>query len=733
MEHLVLIIALIGVLGVGAQWIAWRFNLPAIVVMAIAGLAAGPAFDLLIPAGADASGLPRMQILLGDFYRPIIAVAVAVILFEGGLSLNFGELRGLTKGVGRLVIPGVPIAWGLGSLAGYYLAGMSWPIAILFAGIMVVTGPTVIVPLLRQSKLSQRPATLLKWEGIVNDPLGALLAVLVYGVIVIDGHGPADASPADLLGSLALASLLATCLGVGLGSFAAMSFRRGWIPEYLKPPVLLVLVLVCFEAANFLQEEAGLLAVTAMGVTLANSRVSSIAELRLFKENIAVLMVSGVFIILTANLSLATMASLDFRALAFILAMLFVVRPITVFVSTIGAGLTWQERLLVGWVAPRGVVAVAVSSFFGASLVAAGYPDGARLIPLAFAMVFTTVILHGFTIGPLAKALGLASRERPGVLIVGASPWSVELAAKLKEMKVPVLVADASWRRLKPARLADVAAPVQAQRVGAGGGQGLQPQAAVLGEEDHRHLAPVVLADQPRDDLLHIGQGELLVGRRRQVAAPGVEDLHRLGASLDLPVEVAGDRLRQLVEQGVHGLRVVVEHGLGLAEVLARAALDHVGGQGPGAAGEADQRHPAVQFAADGAHRIHHVAQVLLRVGNRQGLDVRGAGDDLLEARSLAGLEVQALPHGMGDGQDVGEEDRRVQLRVAVQRLQGDFAGELGVHHQAHEVPGLGPAGAVLGQVATGLAHHPHRGDVDGLLEQGAEEAVVLQGSHGSS
>ncbi len=456
MDHLVLIIALIGVLGVGAQWIAWRFNLPAIVVMAIAGLAAGPFFELLIPAGAEATGLPRMQILLGDFYRPIIAIAVAVILFEGGLSLNFAELRGLTKGVGRLVIPGVPIAWGLGSLAGHYGAGLSWPIAILFAGIMVVTGPTVIVPLLRQSKLSQRPATLLKWEGIVNDPLGALLAVLVYGVIVIDGHGPADASPADLLGSLALASLLATGLGVGLGRFAAMSFRRGWIPEYLKPPVLLVLVLVCFETANFLQEEAGLLAVTAMGVTLANARVSSIAELRLFKENIAVLMVSGVFIILTANLSLETMAALDFRALAFIAAMLFVVRPITVFVSTIGAGLTWQERLLVGWVAPRGVVAVAVSSFFGASLVAAGYPDGARLIPLAFAMVFATVILHGFTIGPLAKALGLASRERPGVLIVGASPWSAELAAKLKEMKVPVLVADASWRRLKPVRLADV-------------------------------------------------------------------------------------------------------------------------------------------------------------------------------------------------------------------------------------------------------------------------------------
>jgi len=176
----------------------------------------------------------------------------------------------------------------------------------------------------------------------------------------------------------------------------------------------------------------------------------------LFKENIAVILVSGVFIILTANLTWETMSQLDMRAFAFIAAMLFVVRPLAIFMSTINSGLPWQERLLVGWIAPRGIVAVAVSSFFGASLVGAGYPDGARLIPLAFAMVFATVVLHGFTIGPLAKALGLASRERPGVLIVGSSPWSAALAAKLKEMDIPVMIADASWRRLRPARLADI-------------------------------------------------------------------------------------------------------------------------------------------------------------------------------------------------------------------------------------------------------------------------------------
>ena len=451
MDNLVLVACIIGLLGIGAQWLAWRFNLPAIVLMAIAGILAGPVFGILRPPPGVGDGLPPMEALLGDFYRPIISIAVAVILFEGGLTLNFAEIRGLSKGVRRLVFPGVPVAWALGSLAAYYLGGLSWPIAILFAGILIVTGPTVIIPLLRQSKLNQRPATLLKWEGIINDPIGALLAVFVYEIITFD-HG----GPAQIFGTLFIASILSTALGVVLGKFIAVSFRRGWVPEYLKPPVLFTIVLLCFELANLLQHEAGLLSVTAMGITLANSRIASINELRLFKENIAVILVSGVFIILTSNLTWDMMAQLDVRAFAFIAAMLFVVRPLAIFISTIGAGLPWQERLLVGWIAPRGIVAVAVSSFFGASLVGAGFPDGERLIPLAFAIVFATVVLHGFTIGPLAKALGLAVTNRPGVLIVGASPWSAAFAAKLKEMEIPVTVADASWRRLRPVRLANV-------------------------------------------------------------------------------------------------------------------------------------------------------------------------------------------------------------------------------------------------------------------------------------
>ncbi len=475
MDNLVLAIAIIGLLGVGAQWLAWRLALPAIVLMAIAGILAGPVFQILWPSDYAPGGPAPMEMLFGEFYRPMIAIAVAVILFEGGLTLNFADIRGLTKGVRSLVFPGFLIAWAFGAAAAFYIGGLEAPVALLFAGVMVVTGPTVIIPLLRQSRLNQRPAALLKWEGIINDPVGALLAVLVYEVTTFGGAGGEAHEPRQIFAALLIASFLAIVLGFALGRFAAAAFGRGWVPEFLKSPILLALVLFGFEFANLLQEEAGLLTVTVMGVTLANSRIASINELRHFKESVAILLVSGVFIILTANLTWETIGALGPSDVLLILAMLFLVRPATVFLSTIGAGLTLKERLLIGWIAPRGIVAIAVSSFFGAALVqyfataasfavspeqqqALGvmFASAERMIPLSFAMVFATVVLHGFTIGPLSKALGLASKERPGVLVAGASPWSTALAVKLKEMEIPVVVADVSWRRLQSARLANI-------------------------------------------------------------------------------------------------------------------------------------------------------------------------------------------------------------------------------------------------------------------------------------
>ncbi|MEM8800452.1 MAG: sodium:proton antiporter [Pseudomonadota bacterium] len=442
MHSTVSVVALIGVLGMASQWIAWRLQLPAIVLMSIAGLIAGPGLGVLAPSKD-----------FGEFLQPMISLAVAVILFEGGLSLHFRELGSSAKKIWRLVIPGAPLAWALGAIAAHYAAGLSWPVAILFAGILVVTGPTVIVPLLRQAKLSHGPRTLLKWEGIINDPLGALIAVLVFEFLVATGGGQSVFEAAAWVG---LASAVALAIGCGLGWFIAYVFPRGWVPEFLKVPVLLATVIAGFAAANAIEHETGLVAVTAMGIFLGNSRVASLVELRRFKEHMTVILVSGIFVLLTATLKPSDLTGLGFPALLFLLAILFVVRPLSIWISLVGTGTPWREKLLVGWIAPRGIVAVAVTGVFGPKLMELGYADARQLVPLSFAVVFATILAHGFSIEKLARRLDLVSTRKPGVLIVGASAWATQLALKLKELEIPVTIADTSWYRLKEARLKDI-------------------------------------------------------------------------------------------------------------------------------------------------------------------------------------------------------------------------------------------------------------------------------------
>ncbi|MFC7292441.1 cation:proton antiporter [Hirschia litorea] len=459
-DNLILAVAIIGVLGIGAQWLAWRFQAPAIVLMSVAGLFVGPFWawmfghPLLNPSevfatgGVDAHG-KAISSLLG----PIISLAVAVILFEGGLNLRFHELRESGKAVMRLIFIGTPIAWGLGTLAAHYAAGLSWPVAILFAGILVVTGPTVIMPLLRQSKLGGKVGSTLKWEGIVNDPVGALLAVVVYEALRVLNAGE---NPLYAAGWIFVAAVMAGCLGVAFGYGLVHMFRRGWAPEYLKAPILLSGVIACYSLAEMIEHETGLVAVTVFGMALANARFASLQEVRKFKENIAVLLISGVFVILTADLTPQDIASaFNFPTFAFLFCMLFIVRPISAGLTTLGA-LKPKESALIGWIAPRGIVAVAISGFFAERMVADGYEDASRLTTLAFAMAITTVVLHGFTIKPIARWLGLVRVNRPGTLIVGSTPWSVGFAKCLSDAGADVILADSNFGRLRGARQANL-------------------------------------------------------------------------------------------------------------------------------------------------------------------------------------------------------------------------------------------------------------------------------------
>ncbi|MCQ0987479.1 cation:proton antiporter [Jiella marina] len=442
MHDLAMQLAVIGVAGIASQWLAWRFQIPAIVILLAIGLFFGPLTGLMNPVED-----------FGELYKPLVSTAVAIILFEGGLTLKFREIRETSTAVRRVVMFSGPLVWVMTALAARYIGEMSWPTAIVLGALLVVTGPTVIMPLLRHARLRARPASILRWEAILNDPVGALFAVVSFEIyLVMRGAHEAE----NLIATTIAALLVAIVGGIVVGRALTTLFAQGHAPEYLKAPILLAVVVGMNALTNMLLEEAGLLTVTVMGVTMANARLASLAELQKFKETITVLLVSGLFIVLTASLQMSVILSLEWRVIAFLAAVLLVIRPTAIFLSTIGAGLGFRERLLVSWIAPRGIVAVAVAGLFGATFARLGVPDAERMIAYTFAVVAATILLHGFTLTPLAQLLDLRVTNRPGILIVGASRFSIALARRLKAQNVPVLIADSNWSHVSEARLADV-------------------------------------------------------------------------------------------------------------------------------------------------------------------------------------------------------------------------------------------------------------------------------------
>ncbi len=434
--HLATLLLIILAAGLASQWLAWRIRLPAIVILIASGLVLGPVTGVIDFAMAP------------EELTELIGLGVAIILFEGGMDLKLGEFRRVGHGVARLTTIGPLLAWLLGALAGHFVAGLTWPVAIVLGAILVVTGPTVILPLLRQARLNKESASLLKWEGIVNDPVGVLLAVLAFQYFTISGEDWASV----LLG-LGKAVAVAALLG-GLGGWlTGWFYRRGTVPTHLKPPMLMVLVLAAYWASNQVQHEAGLLTVTVMGLVIGNMQLVEREPLRRFKENLTVVLLSVLFIVIPTQLDASHLQLISISSVLFVLAVLFVVRPLTIALATIGAPMRWQDRLMMAWVAPRGIVAAATASIFGPALVAAGYPEAEVLMPLVFLVILVTVVVHGLTLGPLARRLKLAAEEENGLLIVGASDWTRALANVLKDLDIDVLIADGSWHRLKAVRM----------------------------------------------------------------------------------------------------------------------------------------------------------------------------------------------------------------------------------------------------------------------------------------
>ena len=432
-----LAVSLIIFLGVFSQWLAWKISKPAIVIMSLAGLIVGPFLNIIVPS----------QVLGDSIYKSIISISVALILFEGSLSLDFKEITDTKMTIKRIVVFGALISWILGSLSAYFLAGLSITTSLVIGALLIVTVPTVIIALLRQAKLDSKVSTILKWEGILVDPMGAILAVLSFEAAEV--FTSTSVSPGILV-KFGIGVLIAVAIGglVGIGTGRAL--QKNYFPEYLKSAIVLCLVLGTFSLSESITHETGLLAVTVMGVILANMHISSIEQVKHFNENISILLTSSVFVMLTSSLSRSILVDIfQLKIILFVLSMLFIVRPLSIWLSTIGTDLNIREKTLIGWIAPRGIVALTVTGYFSNLLVEEGHKDAELLLALTFALVIVTVIAHGFSIQPLAKKLGLAHDGKPGLVIVGSNPFSVALAKFLKDWDVPSLIVDYSGKNLE--------------------------------------------------------------------------------------------------------------------------------------------------------------------------------------------------------------------------------------------------------------------------------------------
>lgn len=510
--------------GIAAQVLAARLRIPAIVLLLALGFLVGPVLGWLHPSRD-----------FGPNLRPLIGLAVAIVVFEGGLALDFRELRAAGEGVLRLTAFALPINFLLGTLAAHLIGGMMWGPACVFGAILVVTGPTVILPLLRNARLERRSAAFLKWEAIINDPVGAILTAVVIEILVGVPH-PAGEDPATaLMLHLGEGVVVAGALGVGSALLVAWAFRRDLIPETLKTPVLLALALVAYVVPNLLMHEAGLIGATLFGIALANRHVPGLTELRRFKEALVVLLVSCLFVVLTADLDLAVIGKLSVPILGLTAAILFVVRPAAIWMATLRSDLSLRERLFVGWIGPRGIVAAAVAGLAGPRLSEAGYAGGDLIQPTVFAVIVATVIAHGFSLGPLARRLGLSTAaDTQRLAVIGASPWASDLVIALNRAGVPVVLVDTYPGALLTARNAGVPT-LQAE---------LLSRHAEEGLSDH---PPDYLLAATRDDLYNALVCTRLapeIGRERvyQLAPSETHLLHEdTGVSRDARGKVFGD------------------------------------------------------------------------------------------------------------------------------------------------------------------------------------------------
>ncbi len=437
-EDAVIALSLIVVAGIGAQLVSWWLRLPSILLLLVAGVLVGPV-----------SGLVEPDELLGEALLPFVSLAVALILFEGGLSLRIDEIRRRGSVLRNLLTIGVATTAILGAISAHYVLDIGWETAAVLGAIVTVTGPTVIGPMLRHIRPSGPVAATLRAEGVLVDPLGALLAVVVFEVILATS---AEEATGAVISAVLKTLLAGGAIGLAVGAVLVVMLRRYLIPDHLHNVVTIAFVIAAFVAADAVQEASGLLAATVMGVAMANQRFVPVVEILEFKETIRVLLISALFVVIGARVELDAVGDIGVRGVLLIAVLVVAIRPLAVLASTIGTSASWRERALLASVAPRGIVAASIAAIFAIRL-EEFVADAAVLVPVTFMIVVGTIAIYGIIAGPIARSVGLAKANPRGVLIVGANAVACAIGDALRKHDFQVTLVDTDPERTFRARL----------------------------------------------------------------------------------------------------------------------------------------------------------------------------------------------------------------------------------------------------------------------------------------
>ena len=431
------------ILGIVAQWVAWRLKLPAILPLILIGLIVGPLATLYTEDGAkliEPIWTGEKGLFPGDGLYYFVSLAISVVLFEGGLTLKRSEIKNVGPVITKLITLGSLVTFLAAGLAAHFIFGLSWQISFLFSALIIVTGPTVITPILRNIPLKKDVSTILKWEGILIDPIGALAAVLVFEFISVGGGNGYTMTALMEFGKILLFGFT---FGFTFAHGLAFAIKKNLIPHYLLNVVSLSVVLLVFVESEIFAHESGLLAVVVMGMVMGNMNLPNQKELLYFKESLSVLLISILFILLSANINISDLELiLTWKTAALFAVIVFLIRPLGVFLSSAGSNLLLKEKLFISWVGPRGIVAAGIASLFGSKLIANGVPGAEYITPLVFMIVLGTVLLNATTARLFAKAVKVFLNESEGILIIGASKVSRLIASYLQKNNRHVVLID---------------------------------------------------------------------------------------------------------------------------------------------------------------------------------------------------------------------------------------------------------------------------------------------------